>query len=295
MGKGSPAAPPAPDPAATAAAQAAANVETARMQANLNRVNQYTPTGSITYNQIGPDRWESRTTLSPNQQNILAQTEMAQQTYGRAANRQLFAVENALSRPVNEGALPGLVSDLDFSRYGDPNVGRDRVERALLDRMRPQMDATRVGLEARLRNQGLSPGSEAWANALRDLGTQENDATLAAVLGAGQEQNRLQQLGLSDAQFRNQARSQALAETLQLRAQPINEASALLTGQMIQAPQFQQTPQVQVAPTDYLGAVGMNQAAQNTAYQGRVANQQAGNAAAAGAATAAISAAAIIA
>jgi len=48
MGKKS-SAPPPPDPVATANAQAAANAETARIQAELNRVNQVTPWGSSTW------------------------------------------------------------------------------------------------------------------------------------------------------------------------------------------------------------------------------------------------------
>lgn len=298
--------------------------------------------------------WTLTTSLSPDQQRLLDLSERAQITYGEAANSQLDQVRDTLSRPFDPSGLPAMNGsvqdrtgqmvtgvqnrtgevqrDLDFSRYGDPNISRDRVEQALMSRLRPQLDQTRVGLETRLRNQGLTPGTEAWNTAMRDAGQQENDALMAAVLSAGQEQNRLQALGLNDAQFRNaatgqaqdmdlqragfanatagqmanmdlaragfgnNARQQALAEALQLRAQPINEASALLTGQMISPPQFQGVPQVSVAPTDYLGAVGMNQAAQNQAYQGRVAAQQGNNAAAAGAATAvATTAAAIIA
>ena len=49
MGKSSSSPPPAPDPTVTARAQADANAETARLQATLNRVNQITPYGSITY------------------------------------------------------------------------------------------------------------------------------------------------------------------------------------------------------------------------------------------------------
>lgn len=44
-------APPAPDPYAVAAAQAAANADTARLNARLNRVNQVTPYGNLTYTQ----------------------------------------------------------------------------------------------------------------------------------------------------------------------------------------------------------------------------------------------------
>ena len=53
MGKKSPSAPAAPDPVATANAQAAANKEAAYETARLNRINQITPYGSLTYENIG--------------------------------------------------------------------------------------------------------------------------------------------------------------------------------------------------------------------------------------------------
>ncbi len=279
MGKGSPSPPPAPDPMATAQAQAAMNADTARVQANLNRVNQYTPTGSITYNQIGPDRWESRTTLSPNQQNILNMTEQAQGTYGRAANRQLSQVEQMLSRPADFSTLPGI---------SDAATNRQAAANALLERTAPMRDRQRDALDARLRNQGLTPGSEAWQTAWQEYGMQDNDLRLAIDAQAGNEMRNVYATDSAN-------RQRALEELIAQRQMPVNEASALLTGQMLSPPQFSQTSQVNVAPTDFMGAVGMNQAAQNQAYQGRVATQQGNNAAAAGAATAAITAAAVIA
>lgn len=49
-------APPAPDPVATAQAQGAMNVDTARVNASLNRVNQIGPDGSITYAKNGTNQ-----------------------------------------------------------------------------------------------------------------------------------------------------------------------------------------------------------------------------------------------
>ena len=87
----------------------------------------------------------------------------------------------------------------------------------------------------------------------------------------GQQQN----MDLAAAGFGNQARQQSLQEQLALRNQPINEASSLLTGQMVQTPQFTNTPQSQIAPTDYLGAVGLQQQSLNNSYNQRNANYQA--------------------
>lgn len=54
MGKPAPSPPPAPDPKVTIQAQGQANADTARLGAQLNRVNQVGPTGSITYSQGAP-------------------------------------------------------------------------------------------------------------------------------------------------------------------------------------------------------------------------------------------------
>ena len=302
MGKKAPAPPPAPDPAATAAAQAAANAETARLTGRMNRVDQVTPYGNLTYEDLGNDRFRAIQTLSPEQQTLYDQTVTGQRIYGDAAVNQLQGASAALSRPFEfsgpamTGAVPDRTGDvqinLDYSRYGDPNVTRDRVEQGLFERMNPSLTQNRLGAENRLRNQGLTPGSEAWNNAIRDINQSENDARLAIIAQAGQEQNRLQQLALNDAGFRNQAvgqagnmdlaragfgnqaRQQALTEQLSLRAQPLNEAAALLSGQQVQTPQFTDVPQVQVGPTDYLGAVGLQQQAQQNAFNARNQNYQ---------------------
>lgn len=58
MGKSAPSAPAAPDPVKVAAAQGAANKEAAITEAALNRINQYTPYGSVVYRQAPGQRTE---------------------------------------------------------------------------------------------------------------------------------------------------------------------------------------------------------------------------------------------
>lgn len=65
MGKKTPAPPPAPDPVKVAAAQTASNVETARLNANLNRLDETDPMGSVRYTDLGGDHWRKDTALSP--------------------------------------------------------------------------------------------------------------------------------------------------------------------------------------------------------------------------------------
>jgi hypothetical protein len=103
-------------------------------------------------------------------------------------------------------------------------------------------------------NQGLRPGTEAYDNAIKLLGQQENDArTQAALQGINldttanaQQYNQALQSG----QFGNTAQQQALAQAIQYRQMPLNEIAALMSGSQIQNPTFSpyQGTNVQAAP-----------------------------------------------
>jgi len=357
--KRTPSPPPAPDPRATAQAQAEFNVDAARTNARLNRVDQNTTQGTVRFNDMGNDRWESTTTLSPEQQRLYDLSTQAQTTYGEAANSQLGQAREALSSPFafnapdmrfdvadRTGGMTMGVQDRtgelqrglqdrsgslafrpDFEGVGDPNQSRDAVEAALMARLNPQLERDRAALENRLANQGITMGSEAFNTGMSEFGRNANDARIGAILNAGQEQSRMFGLGMGQAglrnaatqqafgmdmgrgqfandatnqafgqdigrgqfnnaalqqafgmdmgraQFGNQARQQSLQEQLALRAQPVNEASALLSGSQVQMPQFQNVPQVQVGAPDYAGAVGQNQAAAMQQWNARVQQQ----------------------
>ena len=106
-------------------------------------------------------------------------------------------------------ANAGQIRDtLDFSRYGDPNVSRDSVQNALFSRLQPQLQKDRDALETRLANQGITIGSQAYNDAIDEANRQSTDARYAAIINAGQEQNRLQQLALNEGGFANSAQSQ---------------------------------------------------------------------------------------
>jgi len=432
MGKRAPKPPPPPDPVVTARAQGETNVETARTNATLNRVNQYGPLGRITYRDLGRDyadrevqhhinafqrgewrdpnfirdgnldtialrkhfmrpehnpyldRWEMRTELSPEQQELYRLSNEAQRQYGQAALRQLQSVQDRLSSPFKfsgpalqanlpdrtgylQFSVPNRTGDLlfdlkdrtkdlqfnvrdltgevkrraDFTGIGDPNQAREDVQAALLARMNPQLERERAALEARLANQGITTGTEAWKAGFDDYNRMANDARLAAILNAGQEHSRMWQLGLAQSelnnkalqqmmendlarswfrnaavgqasqmdlargQFRNNAvgqasqmdlaraglrnaalgqasqmdlaraaqqnaaRQQALQEALVLRAQPLNEAAALFSGEQIRMPTLAPVPQVGLQPPDYQGAVAANYAGQIAAHNAR--------------------------
>ena len=239
----SPSPPPAPDPVATAAAQSKTNKETAITQTGLNATNQVTPYGNLTYSQggtwaDGTPHYTATQTLSPEQQALYnQQTEYGKLT-GQLGIDQTKKLSELLSQPVN--------------------LNNEAVEASLMERGRMRLDPMfqqrREGLENKLYNQGVKPGTEAWNRAMTETGQQENDAYNQLILGG---------------------RGQAVQEALTARNQPINEITALMSGGQVSQPNFVGTPQTNVAATDYMGAVGMQQAALQNAYNQKMGQQNA--------------------
>jgi hypothetical protein len=132
------------------------------------------------------------------------------------------------------------------------NLNNEAVESRLMElgsrRLNPVLAERRNAMDTRLRQQGLMPGTQAYDAAMRGIGEAENDAFNQLLL---------------------QGRGQAINEILTERASPLNEAAALLTGQQVQAPNFVNTPQTSVAPTDYMQAEAMRQASLNNAFNAR--------------------------
>lgn len=125
MGKKSgPKAPPPPDPVATANAQGQVNRETAITQANLNRVNQRTPEGTLTYNNIGS--WEDGTPkyeqvmeYSPEQRALYESNNRIAQALNGTAEGALGRVNTAMGQGFNFDNMRGLMMPEDISM---PNI-----------------------------------------------------------------------------------------------------------------------------------------------------------------------------
>lgn len=213
--------PPAPDPVATANAQSASNVKTATTQQQLNMVDQTNPYGTQSYTQSGTwadgtPKYAMNTTLSaPEQRNQNQQWEF-DNISNTAGINQAKRVSDTLSTPVN------------FSN--------DAVEGRLFElgskRLDPMLERRRAGLENRLYNQGVMPGTEAYREAMAEDTRGANDI--------------YDQLALT-------GRGQSVSEILAARNQPINEMTALMSGGQVNQPQFGNTPQTSVANTDVAG------------------------------------------
>lgn len=93
----------------------------------------------------------------------------------------------------------------------DFSSDRKRVEDALFARLDPQLARSREDAERNLANRGIKLGSDEYDRTMRNLGQTENDARLATILSAGQEQSRLAGLTRDEATFGNQAKQQEYA------------------------------------------------------------------------------------
>lgn len=309
-------APKPPDPYAVSAAQTQSNKDTANYEASLNRVNQVTPFGSSTWNGTGPGATQTVSLTPEAQQNLDNQlkqdSQLSQLGFGLADR-----AGSTLQGQVDTSRLPGLSggpglygniqSGLDLS--GAPKVSsdfgaltkqaQDAVYNQATSRLDPQFKNAQNDLDAKLANQGVVQGSEAWQRAQDELGRNRNDAYNQAqysAIGAGNAlQNQLygqslagrqQAVGeaqaqgafandaqaqqyaqaLQSANFGNQARAQGLQEQTQLQMLPLNELNALRSQSQVQTPTFSQVPQTSVQPTNVSSNVWQGYNAQAANY-----------------------------
>lgn len=243
MGKS---APPSPDYMGVARLQADASRDLQEQQTRANRPNINTP--------YAFQRWEQ----GPN-----GQWTMNTGFQGETA---------ALAEALRGQAAQNMTTPFDMSQFGDLPTGDSARNQAIeaaysqaSSRLNPQWGQREDATRTRLLNQGLTEGSEAWNNAMGELGRQRNDAYSSAMNSA-----IMQGTAAGDSAFRNSmaSRQQALAEALRSRQLPMAEL-AQLQQQMgmpafqgsgrAETPQFMQAAQAQGA-ADLQGWLGANQA-----------------------------------
>jgi hypothetical protein len=242
MGK-SASAPPAPDYTAAAKETAAGNLDAARANIAANRVNQYTPYGSLEYKIAGADpygnpTWSATQSLSPVQQQLLDYQNQSSLGLGQLAGKGLGYVGKMLDTPFDISKLPTTGFDPSQS-YQD----------AYMQRLQPQIQQGREALSVDLANRGIPIGTEAYKRAMASQSQRENDLLAAATtqgFGVGQ-----------------QARQQGLQEQAYLRNEPLNTLNAVRTGSQVQGPTFvNPAMQANTAGADILGATQMGYNAQ---------------------------------
>lgn len=164
-------------------------------------------------------------TLSPSQQKIFDETQGASLNLAKLANNQSGRLDELLSKPFS---------------LEDSGLTRDRVEQALMDRLNPQLQQDEDRLLTRLSNQGIKLGSTAFDTGMDEATRQRNDARLAVIAQAGDEQTRAAQLQFA------------------ARNQPINEILALASGSQVQQPNFVNSNMPNIPTTDVAGLINEN-------------------------------------
>jgi hypothetical protein len=233
---GEPDIPATPDYTGAAKETAAGNLDAARAAVASNRVNQVTPYGSLNYAVTGKDpygnpTWTATSTLSPDQQALYDYDIASSKGLGRLQEKGLNYVGQMIDQPFSTSSLPQLSSRLNapqFNQLGNAETmqragyteqlqrdlqdqgmaGWDRASALMMQRLQPQMDIQQKNLDARLANQGIAVGTEAYNRAKIGLGTQQNDLlTQAQLQSQGIGQNLFNQ-ALQAGQFGNQAMTQ---------------------------------------------------------------------------------------
>lgn len=215
---GKPKAPPAPDYAALAQQQGVESRDTAGFNTNINRANQVTPDGSLTWTMRPgadpqnpqPGDYTQTTVLSPDQQALYDSNNRIGQNFSNTAEAGLGRVGDAMGQSFNPTGLPALQTatpgqyqtSLNRSGLPDLNYGtadsRARVEAAMRARLEPQLAEQQHGLESQLLNSGLEKGSQAWNSEMDRMGRMRNDAEAQVTAAGGAEESRL--AGLQSAQ-----------------------------------------------------------------------------------------------
>jgi len=298
MGKGGGSAPPPPDYTGAAKATAAGDLEAARVAAAANRVNQYTPYGSLVYRQEAPQQQFSESAYNQALQNYKAGRQAWEESgqLGEAPKapnyadflttqgtpddnwsvtqtlspeqQKLLDYQNATSIGLGELTGKGLgyvekMLDDPFSTKNLASLGFDpgqSYQDAYMKRLQPQIAQGREALSVDLANRGIPVGSEAWNRAQMNQANKENDLLLGATTqGFG--------TGL-------QARQQGFNEAAYQRNEPLNTLNAVRTGAQVTNPSYVSVPQQATTKgADLLGAAtaegNYNTASANAAQAGQ--------------------------
>lgn len=249
-----PSAPAAPDYSVAARETAQGNVDAARLAVAANRVNQYTPYGSLEYTMSGEDKygnpmWSATQKFSPEQQRLLDIQNELSYGVGQLGTKGLEYVGQQLSSPFDVSQLPSIGIN-PSETYSD----------AIMRRLEPQLTQQNEQFEQSMANQGIPVGSEAYNRAKMALGQRQNDLMLGA-------QTQGLQAGLS-------ARQQQLGELAYRRNEPLNVLSALRTGSQVTAPTYvNSAQQATTSGPDLLGAAQMQYNAQMGDFNAKQAAQ----------------------
>ena len=228
-----------PNYAGAAESTAEGNLAMARAATAANRVNQYTPWGSLQYKQTGTDQYGNPMWS--------AYQDVPEELKGALKNAYGAINQNPYEK-FSAGNLPS---------YGI-NPGEDYTD-AIMRRLQPQMETQQKSFEQQMANQGVAPGSEAYNNAYKQFAQAQNDQRTSAQVGG-------MDVGLRANQQQYAQNLGTYNTNMNMPFQYANAIKGLLNPNYIN-PYSQQA----TAGADYMGAMGLTN-------QSNIANANAYNA-----------------
>lgn len=186
-------------------------------------------------------------------------------------NEQGIQLPNVMTRQADGGDITRTYGGAD-----DYSADRQRVEDALMQRLNPSLEGDRQALRSQLANQGINEGSQAWMTAMDDLSRRGNDARLGAILSAGQEQSRLDEMAARAAGFGNAAQQQAFGQD-RTNIDSYNAAQSQIVGQRFANREYENAAQqanLQSANANAAAQYGMGMDAYNAQNAARAAQMQ---------------------
>lgn len=258
--------PDAPDYKGAAEEQAKSSADVTRQQTYANRPTQTTPWGSVEWGtEAGIDpstgepvtQWNQNLTLNPQSQSALDDQMQMQAQRSGLAGGMYDQMADEFGQPIDFASARGLQDAPDAGQFDSSQRYAQDAEDAIYGqyerRAEPRMAQQKAAMETQLRNQGLTPGTEAYDYQLDQLMQQQEDSRMGAqyqaTMGAGAEAQRFLgmdmssqgqsfQQGIQGAGFGNTVRQQQISEEMQRRGYTLNEINAILTGQQVQTPQM---------------------------------------------------------
>lgn len=223
-----------PDPNATSQTQQQYNLQAAQSQNKNNMYNQDTAYGGVSYvaDPNSPSGYTIKSALSAPQQQLLDTRQGTQQIAGQTAQDLLRNTSGMYSQAPD---LSGTATANKLNKWSQ-------------DYLQPIYNQQSSNLEAQLRSQGLTPGSEAYNNAKNLLARNQGDTTN---------------------QYLRDNQGQAFQQALTEYQTPLQTISGLFGGSAPVAlnPNLQQGPQATIQPPNYSGAVQNNYTQQMQGYE----------------------------
>lgn len=204
-------------------------------------------------------------TAGPNLQNSVQGAGNIQRNVAQGSIHNTIASAGPLqNRIAGAGAIERNLSTDDYGAQ------RQQVEDALMGRLNDDYQRDYARREQDLANRGIRVGSEAYNASMADYGRSLAEARTSATLGAGQEQNRLQQLDLNARNFANTAQAQQFGQN-SAQQQAFNAAQGQQYNQNANNAAFYNQAQNQNFNQDLANA-GLNNAGQQQQFGQNQAN-----------------------